>query len=154
MSFESLIRESIWGRRFGLSRLSSAVDGSTRSGKDWLAGPEGTRVNVSTAETTSVELHPFGLSNLSTVSSGVHTLNPPIPGIQKTIVCTGGATEYVKTRNSETLESSAGSTFTTMKWVGYGVAHLVGLTTARWLLHGWSSGTSSQGQNITLSTST
>jgi hypothetical protein len=155
MAFRDRIRENLWGRRLGLEVLSSVKTGSTQNVPlDLLVGPEAIRMDVTTAETTSINLKAYGLSNLSTESSGVHTLDPPIPGIPKTIVCTGGATEYVKTRNAETIESSRGSTFTTMKWSAYGVVHLLGLTTARWLGLNLSSGTSSQASSIALSTST
>ena len=155
MSFEARMSASIHGREFGLQRMSSVEMGSTFPGT-LLVGAEALRQNVSSAETTALILRPFGLSNLSTVSSGVHTLGPPIPGITKTIVCTGGATEFVKTRNSETLESSRGSTFTVMRFVGYGIAHLIGLTTARWLLSGMAgdSGDSANAPAIALSTTT
>lgn len=154
-NFAAKINRSIRGRDLGFQDLSSAESGGSNGITRFLAGTViGLRQDVTNAETTSQNLKAHGLSNLSTASSGVHTIDPPIPGVAKTIVCTGGATEYVKTANSETIESSLGSTFTTLKWVGYGVIDLVGLTTARWLARGLTSGTSSQGQNVTLSTST
>lgn len=155
MSFESRMTKSIWGREFGLQSLSSVQLGSTFP-HNLLVGAEGLRQNVTSNETTGVPLRPFGVSNLSTVSSGVHVLSPPIPGITKTIVCTGGATEFVKSLNAETFESSRGSTFTTLRFVAYGIAEMVGLTTARWLLTGMAgdSGDSANAPAITLSTST
>lgn len=155
MSFEARMNTSIHGRELGLQRMSSGEMGSTHPSR-FLVGPEGIRQNVSSAETTSVILRPFGVSNLSTVSSGVHTLAPPIPGIHKTVVCTGGATEYVKSANAETFESSRGSTFTTLKFNAYGIAEMVGFTTARWLLLGMAgdSGDSANAPAIALSTTT
>lgn len=157
MAFKTRIRESIWGRRLGLQVLSSVQAGSTQNMPlDLLVGPEALRIDVTTDESTGTNLKAYGLSNLSTESSGVHTLDPPIPGISKTIVCTGGATEYVKTRNGETIESSRGSSFNTLNFNAYGVVELMGLTTARWLMtgNGGTSGTSSQSPSIALATST
>src|SRR3990172_4866395 len=114
MSFEARMSASIHGREFGLQRMSSVEMGSTFPGV-FLVGSEAIRQNVATADTTAGILRPFGLSVLSTGSSAVHTLGPPIPGIVKTIISSGGATAFVKTRNAETIESSQGSTFTTMR---------------------------------------
>lgn len=142
MAFKDRLVETVWGRRFGLQKLSSVESGSTDDEvKDFLAGPAGIRVDVTNPETTGVPLKAVGLSVLATASSGVHELNPPIPGIFKTLVSTGGSTAYVKTRNGETIESSRGSTFNTLQFVSAGVALLQGMTTGRWLWMSESSGT-------------
>lgn len=155
MSYAANITKSIFGRQLGLRQMSSGQIGSTHP-HDLLVGAEGVQQNVTTAESTAVVFRPFGVSVITTESSGVHTMAPPIPGVEKTIYSSGGATGYVKTKNSETLESSRGSTFTTMKFNGAGIARLVGLTTARWLLTGMGgdSGDSANAPAIALSTST
>ncbi len=142
MAFKNRLVETMWGRRFGLQKLSSVESGSTDDEvKDFLAGPAGVRVDVTNPETTAVPLKAVGLSVLSTGSSAVHELNPPIPGIFKTIMSSGGSTSYVKTRNGETIESSRGSTYNTLQFVAEGIALLQGLTTGRWLWLSESSGT-------------
>lgn len=156
MSFESKITESIYGRRLGLQLISSVEMGSTHPSR-FLVGAEGVRQNVTTGETTSVVFRPFGVSVITTESSGVHTLAPPIPGVSKLIYSSGGATGYVKTKNAtETIESSRGSTFTTLRFNAGCVVELIGLTTARWLLHGMAgdSGDSANAPAVALSTST
>lgn len=145
------VRESIWGRKLFLYTPSSAISGSTRKPQDLLAGPVAFQQETDTAGTTSLNFNAFGLSVISTESSGVHTLNPPIPGVEKVIYSSGGATGFVKTRNDETLESSRGTTFTVMRFVGAGYVRLMGLTTGRWV---HMTETSAVAPAVTLSTST
>ena len=156
MAFVSRMTKSLFGRDLGLEHLSSVDSGSTHDeDRIWLVGNvAGIRKDVTTAETTSVPLKAHGLSILSTKSSGVHTLNPPIPGVRKVIASSGSTFAWVITRNGETIESSRGSTFTTMKFTTRGVIELIGYTTARWLALAISSGSSSQAASILLSTST
>jgi hypothetical protein len=70
------------------------------------------------------------------ILANVFTLDPPIPGVHKTLVfgSTGGGTMYVKTANNETIVSTLGSSFTTLKsTVGNGgTVVLQGVTTAIW----------------------
>ncbi len=155
MSYASYITKSIHGRQLGLRSLSSGQIGSTFP-HDLIVGPEAVQQNVTTNESTAGVFRPFGVSVVSTGSSAVHTQAPPIPGVEKTIYSSGGATAYVKSANSETFESSRGSTFTVLKFNGAGVARLVGLTTARWLLTGMGgdSGDSANAPSIALATST
>ena len=153
MSFEARMTISIHGRDFGLQNMSSVGIGSTFSPR-MIVGPEAVRQNVSTGETTAEIFRPYGISVLSTGSSAVHVLAPPIPGVEKTLYSSGGATAFVKTRNDETIESSLGSTFTTLRFVAGVAITLVGLTTARWLGLNLTSGTSSQGAAVTQTTST
>lgn len=132
MSFSERINKSLHGREIGLEYASSAITGSTHN-PTFLNGPEALRQAVTTDETTAGIMAPYGLSLLTTGSSAVHTLAPPIPGIEKMLYSSGGSTGYVKTRNGETIETSAASTNTTLSWTGRGLVTLVGLTTARWL---------------------
>jgi hypothetical protein len=86
----------------------------------------------------------------------VFTLDPPIPGVRKTLFfgSTGDIGVYVKTANSETLQSTLGTSFTTVKSTVAGVLELIGVTTAIWGMLGLTSGTSSQASGFALTTST
>ncbi len=159
MAFGSKIITSLFGRRVGLQRMSTGESGGSRGTQEYLVGPADFRVGITTAETTSTNLQPHGLSVLpgsSAASSAVYTIDPPVPGVFKTVF---GATDngpvYLKTANSETIVTSAGSTFTTVKVSSLGGAfQLVGLTTAAWLGLNLTSGTSSQASGFGLTTST
>jgi len=134
MAWGNNIVTSLFGRRLGLQRLSSSQDARK---SELLVGPEAFRNYATTADTTATNLAPYGTSVLSTVSSScVFVLDPPIPGVRKTLVfgSTGGGTMYVKTANSETILSTLGSSFTTLKsTVGNGgTVTLEGITTAAW----------------------
>lgn len=138
MAYYDKYDTSLYGRRLGLQSGSSNVFGSGRTGErpDFLVGAEDIRKRVSTAETTSLNLPAYGISMLtSAVSSGVYTLDPPVPGVQKWIANqTTGATWYVKTANGETFQSSQGTTFSVLKSTQNvaGTLQLVGLTTSIW----------------------
>ena len=136
MAFTDKILTSIFGRRIGLQLMTTAQTGGSRGAQEFLVGPEALRQGVSTAETTSVNLHPFGVSLITSASSsGVYTLDPPIPGVRKTLAFqTTGATNYVKTANGETFLSSQGTTFSVLKSTQnvVGTVMLTGLTTAIW----------------------
>ena len=155
MSWSDKISPTLFGRRFGLQSMSSNVSGSGRTGQapDFLAGPEDIRMGVTTAETTSQNLAAYGVSYLtSSVSSGVYTLDPPIPGVRKSVVFgTTGATIYMKTANSETFVSTLGTSMTVAKSTqnAMGVLNMIGLTTAQW---GVSFGLSSASLSLTTTT--
>lgn len=135
-NFASKANTSLRGRELGIQRLTTAESGGPYPAHFLVGTVTDIRPDVTFPETTATYLQAHGLSVLSTGSSAVHTLAPPIPGIEKTICCTGGATAYVKTAGSETIESTAGSSFTVMKWTAAATQtlRLVGLTTARWIL--------------------
>lgn len=141
MAYYDKYDTSLYGRRMGLQQGSSNVTGSGRTGErpDFIVGVEDIRKRVSTAETTSKNLRAFGLSMLtSSVSSGVYTLDPPIPGVGKRITNqTTGATWYVKTANGETFLSSQGTTFSVLKSTQNvaGTLELFGVTTAIWAVN-------------------
>jgi hypothetical protein len=141
MGFASKILTSIHGRALGIQALSSAESGSGNGTQRFLVGEVADiRRDVSTAETTSVNLKAHGVSHLGTTSTGtgssaVYHLDPPIPGVKKTIVMSCGASDgpvYIATVSSETISSTAGSTYTVMKFSTRGVIELMGITTARW----------------------
>lgn len=157
MAFNSKILTSLFGRRLGLQRMSTAESGGSRN--EFLVGPDDFRVGVSTAESTSVDLKPFGVSadlGTSAGSSAVYTLEPPIPGVRKVIaVSTSNGPALIKTKNGETIETSMGSSFTTIEISSVGgCCELVGISTSRWLGLGITSGTSSNASAFTLTTST
>lgn len=157
MAFNRKILTSIFGRRLGLQRMSTAESGGALK-SEFLVGPDDFRVGVTTAETTSTNLMAFGFSlvpGTSAGSSAVYTLEPPIPGVRKVIQ--GGKDNgpvYVKTANGETILTTVNSSATTVKVSSVGgVFELVGLTTAIW--GGFiTSGTSSQASGFGLTTST
>jgi hypothetical protein len=136
MPYGSNIKTSILGRRLGLQEMSSAQTGSGRGSREYLVGPEAFRNLVTTADTTASNLTPDGVSFISSaVSSGVYTLDPPVPGVYKALhFGTTGATNYVKTANGETFQSSQGTTFSVIKSTQnvVGTLILLGLTTAVW----------------------
>lgn len=138
MAFNSGYITSLFGRRIGLQTLSSAQSGGTRTPPpEYIVGPDDIRKAVSTAETTSSNLYPTGISFLTTAqSSGVYTLDPPVPGVEKTLFFGTSGTNpiYVKSANSETFQSSNGTSFTVLSSSNTAVytLRLVGLTTAIW----------------------
>lgn len=136
-NYSSEITHSLYGRDLGVEYRTSGQSGSTQGRQALLSGPDAYRVGVSTAETTGVQLHPFGISMLTTGTSQVYVLNPPIPGVEKIIVSSAASNLYVKTRNGESLESTyGGSSMNTMTFTSYSFVVLRGLTTARWLVTG------------------
>jgi hypothetical protein len=145
MAFADRINESIRGRNLGFEFLSSGKHGTTKTGK-LLVGPEASRQYHTTGDTTGVNLAPFGVSvldNSSAGSSQVFTLDPPIPGLDKTLVfMTSANTLYVKTANGETIVSSMASTFTVIKSTGTvaGMVKLTPVSTAKWVATPISSG--------------
>ena len=141
MGFAKKITTSLHGRVVGIQSLSSAESGSGNGVQHFIAGQvAGVRVEVTTAETTSRNLAAHGLSQFGTTSTGtgssaVYTLDPPIPGISKFIALTCGASEgpiYIKT-GGPTIESTAGSTFQTIKLSTRQFVELIGVTTSRWM---------------------
>jgi len=138
MSWANKITTTLFGSRFGLQSASSNITGAARGGNapDFINGPEDIRMGVTTAETTATNLAAYGVSYLtSAASSGVYTLDPPIPGVRKTVVFgTTGATIYLKTANSETFISTLGTSMTVAKstQLCIGALNMIGLTTAQW----------------------
>lgn len=159
MAYNGNLRTSIHGRRLGLNAVSSAESGGNHGTREFLAGPDAFRVENSTSESTSTNLKPFGVSHAlgtSADSSSVFTLDPPIPGVEKTLYfpSTGDTACYVKTANSETIHSTIGSSHTVIKSTLGGMCRLMGVTTGVWAAIGLTSGTSSQAGGFSLTTST
>lgn len=137
MSYNSNILTSIYGRRIGLQALSTAQFGG-RQPSEVLVGPEDLRRGVTTAETTGTTVPAWGCSFLagtSAASSSVYVLEPPIPGVRKTIIFSSANTpQYLRTQNAETFRTSADSTIATVisSTLTGCVVELIGLTTALW----------------------
>ena len=93
---------------------------------------------ATTAETTATDVPAWGVSFLngtSAASSSVYVLEPPIPGVQKTVVFSSANTPiYLRTKNAETFRTSADSTIATVisSTLTGCVVDLIGLTTAMW----------------------
>ncbi len=149
--YAALNFSSIKGRPLGLQNLSTNQTGGSRGGAVMLAGPAGFRQDATTADTTDVNLHPFGYSYLASGTSAVFTIDPPIPGLSKVIAGSTSGPFYVKTANGEKIiGSTIGSSTTTIKGSSVGCSFtLHGLTTGMWALE--MNGSTGQ---FTLSTST
>lgn len=144
MAFNNNITTSIgWaGRRLGLQRMSTGQTGSANGFREYLVGPDGLRMETTTADSTGANLKPDGFSWLqgtSVGSSSVYVLDPPIVGVGKRIAfAPANGPTYLKTANAETLVSSLGSSFTTVKGASLGgVLELQPLTTAQWAIVGF-----------------
>lgn len=137
MAYNGNLRTSIHGRRLGLNAVSSAESGGNHGTREFLAGPDAFRVENSTSESTGTNLKPFGVSVLTTAaSSGVYTLDPPIPGVEKTLVfhTTGSNPIYVKTENSETINTTQGTSLSVLasSQTAYAVTRLIGISTSEY----------------------
>lgn len=157
MAWNNNIMTSLFGRRLGLQALTTSQSGGSRTA-DLLVGPDAIRLGVTTAESTGTNVAAHGISILpgtSAASTNVYTLDPPIPGVRKYIsLGTTASNLYLKTANSETIQSTLGTSFTTIRSSVGGSYELIGLTTAVWMALGITSGTSSQASGFVLTTST
>lgn len=158
MAWNNNILTSLFGRRLGLDRMTTAESGAARA-SEFLVGPDDFRVGVTTAESTGTDVKAHGFSNLpgtSAASSAVYTIEPPIPGVRKIVAGgTANGPVFLKTKNNETIVTTLGSSFTTVKVSSLGGAfELVGLTTSQWLGMNLTSGTSSNASGFALTTST
>lgn len=138
MSYQDKIITSIYGRRIGLQTLTTAQHGG-RLTANLLVGPDaGVRENVTTAEATGTAVLAYGVSFLngtSAASSSVYVIDPPIPGVRKTVVFSSVNTPvYLRTKNAETFRTSADSTIATviLSTLTGATVELIGLTTAMW----------------------
>ena len=151
MAFNDRINESIRGRNLGFEYVSSARHGSTQGGR-MLTGPDAYRGHVSTAESTATPLRAFGVSYLidsSAGSSQVWKLDPPIPGVVKTIIFgSSGNTQYLSLNPLSSVASvvtvitaTQGTTKSVIASSAQPQAlRLVGVTTAVWAAGSISSG--------------
>ena len=144
MSYATLITKSLFGRQIGLQTMSTAQSGGSRGPADFLVGPEYLRQGISTADTTSANLTAWGVAILvgtSVASTPVYTLDPPIPGVKKTVVF--GSTDsalYLKMASGVSIwGTSLGSSATAIRSSGGGAVSLIGITTAAFAALGISS---------------
>lgn len=154
MAFKDKYTTSVHGRRLGLQAMTTPETGSNHGKLDFIVGAEDIRVDFSTAETTDSNLKPFGVSVLTTaVSSGVYTIDPPIPGVNKVLVfdTTGADPIYVKTANNEQISSTQMSTATVIcsSQTAHFAITLVPMSTGSWSVLG-----SVSSASLKLSTST
>ncbi len=137
MSYGNSILTSLYGRRLGLQQITTGKDGVSLP-FDVLVGAEQVRNGVTTAETTGTGVTSYGVSFLngtSAASSSVYVLDPPVPGVRKTVVFSSANTPmYLRTKNAETFRTSADSTVATVisSTLTGAVVDLIGLTTAMW----------------------
>jgi hypothetical protein len=140
MPYNTKIVTSLHGRRFGLQPMSSVENGG-KGPLEFLVGPDAHRMGVATDETTASGVGAAGISWLlgtSVASTPVYVLDPPIPGVDKTIHFGSSDSKiWVRTKNGEIIRSSGastGATFTALTSSAGGTVRLTGLTTAIWLL--------------------
>ena len=170
MANNAKIQTSIHGRRLGLQVVSSSVIGSsvgsaitpkvTQTG-DILCGPDAFNEAVSTAETTTYTIVPWGLSEITTATGGttnsVFQLGKPIPGVSKyvTFLSSNTATNMISLRASSDatvcFESSVGSTMCVLASSAGGriTVMMIGLTSTSWGIIGFST---ANGLSLTTST--
>ena len=136
MAYADKILPSIYGRRLGLQSMSTNETGGSRGTVEFLVGPEGLRDGVTTGESTGTNLKAWGASRVfgtSAASTPVYTIDPPIPGVSKSIYfASTDSALYVKGASGV---SFAGTSFgatgaTAIRSAGGGFVHLIGLTTA------------------------
>jgi len=155
MAYKDKITTSLRGHRFGLQQLSSSQSGGSRGMLEFLVGPDGFRSEATTADTTGVNLKPFGVHMLTSGTSSVYTLDPPIPGVSVTVMGSTSGPTIIKTANNETVVTTAGSSWTTIEITSLGGSFtLDSATTAVWAGPGITTGTSSQASGFGLTTST
>ena len=134
MAFNDKITTSLRGRRFGLQIMSTVQTGGTRGPNEFLVGPDAFRALVSSASTTSANIRAHGQHLLPASSAGssqVFTLDPPIPGVDVTIIGSTSATAYIKT--GVNILSTLGSTQSVVSLPAAGVmVTLTAVTTALW----------------------
>ncbi len=163
MPYQTFITTTLFGRRFGLQTMTTNQSGAGLAGRqpEFLVGPEDIRKEVTTADSTATSLKAWGNSVLSTGLSAdataVFRLDPPIPGVEKTIVWlsttigTMSAKIFatISTGNGGGFQTSGGSSFSCVASSAGAVLRLIGLTTS---LYGVVNGTTASG--FTFSTTT
>jgi len=135
MPYGNNILTSIYGRRLGLQAFSTAQSGAAVNA-EFLVGPDGLRLGLTTNESTGTAMNPAGVSVLvgtSVASTPVFTLAPPIPGVKKVVVF--GSTDsalYAKAASGCAIAgTSLGTTgATAIRSSGGGAIELMGRTTA------------------------
>lgn len=166
MAYNNLINTSIFGRRLGLQKLSSAQSGGSYGFTEVLVGPDAFRGAATTAEVAAPaasgvasNMRAMGISVIGGSTIGgtyTYPLDPPIPGLRKFIAQSSTDAKVLIRLASSALGSapnlltSAGSTFNTITLSSQtGSVELIGLTTALW---GIVNGSTLTGNSFTTST--
>lgn len=163
MALANSITTSLFGRRLGLQSLSSNQSGTGVAGRvpDFLVGAEAIRREVTTADSTATQLKAWGASVLSTGLSAdataIFRLDPPIPGVEKTITWLSTTINTLSSKiwitnstgGGAGMQTTAGSSFTCVSSSQGAVLHLFGLTTALWAVI---AGTTASGFTFTTTT--
>jgi hypothetical protein len=148
----------------GLQTLTTAQTGGSKGAIDVLVGAESVKPYASTSETTSANLPAYGVSIISSNNSTavstnpVYRMDPPIPGVRKTVVFTSTATGVASTvgyllslstgaSGAFLMGSTWSSSFTTLYTTNALVLDLVGITTNIW-------GTQISSGSVSLATTT
>ena len=147
MAYKTNITTSVFGNRLGLQAMSSAQTGTGQSGRkaEFLVGADDFRVEVTTGQTTATYMPAHGVSILSSgvtpSTAAVIRLDPPIPGVDKTIIILSPAAGVASTIDwiitastggGEVFRSSWSSSFTVLRTTDPVLIRLRGLTTGMW----------------------
>lgn len=145
MAYGSNINTSLYGRRFGLQQMTTNQTGTGLAGRqpEFLVGPEDIRKEVTTGDSTATSLKAYGISYLSTSivtgtdATSVFRMDPPIPGVEKTIIWGSTTIGTMATKIWVTIstgtgnfQTSGGSSFSCVASSAGAVLKLVGITTA------------------------
>jgi|SRR3972149_6085296 len=138
LGFKDGYLTSLFGRRLGLQALSSGQTGGKKM--EFLVNPDALRQELVT-ETTGINLSAAGVSYLTTggatTTNGFFVIDPPVPGVRKTIVwgstntATNGLALWASTGTQfVTSATSAAQLTSSSNWPG--IIELIGITTAKW----------------------
>ena len=149
MAYQDKITSSIFGRRLGLQAMTTNQTGSGQSGRtaEFIVGAEDIRTPTSTSQTTATYIPAYGvtlLSSANTAATGaVVRLDPPIPGVRKSIIIASTQASQASTiqwlitastGGAETFQSSWSSSFTVLSSSSPMVIRLEGISTSMWAL--------------------
>lgn len=163
MAYHDKAVTSIFGRRVGLQQMTTNQTGTGLAGRqpEFLVGAEDIRKEVTVADSTATSIKAWGMTVLSTGlfadATAIFRLDPPIPGVEKTIVWksttigTMSAKVFVtiSTGAGGGFQTSGGSSFSCVASSAGAVLRLVGLTTD---LYGVINGTTASGFAYTTTT--
>jgi hypothetical protein len=143
MAYGSNINTSLYGRRFGLQQMTTNQTGTGLAGRqpEFLVGPEDIRKEVTTGDSTATYLKAYGISYLSTGlvtdATAIFRLDPPIPGVEKTIVWGSTTVGTMSAKIFVTIstgvgqfQTSGGSSFSCVASSAGAVLRIVGVTTS------------------------
>ena len=147
MAWTDKITTTLFGRRLGLQTMTTSQTGSGQTGRtaEFIVGPDAIRWGTSTSQTTATYMPAHGVSVLSSATTpstaAVIRLDPPIPGVDKTVVILSTAAGVASTIDwiitastggAETFVSTWSSSFTVLRTTNPVVIRLRGLSTGMW----------------------